>query len=212
MRKEIIDKIFEIFKANNPEPETELKYKNNFTLLIAVLLSAQTKDKEVNKATEILFEKYLDPKAIFLLGEDALKEYIKTINFKNTKAKNIINLSKILLDNYGGSIPSNFNELVKLPGIGRKSANVILNCAFGQKTIPVDTHVYRVARRIGLSDAKDIVELEEDLLKAIDQNLLDKAHHWLVLHGRYVCKAIKPDCGNCLIKEYCRYYGSLTRT
>lgn len=202
------DSVFKIFESLDPSPKTELSYKNHFTLTIAVLLSAQAKDSEVNKATGPLFENYFDPYSIVGLGEEGLKGYIKTINLKNTKARNIIALSKILIENHGGNIPDSFDELVKLPGIGRKSANVILNCAFGRKTLPVDTHVYRVARRMGFSASENIIKVELDLVELIPPDKLDRAHHWLVLHGRYICKARAPLCPICPVKEYCGYYGA----
>lgn len=201
-----IDKIFEIFSKNNPNPETELKFTNNFTLAVAVILSAQATDVSVNKATESLFKLYDSPEKMLTLGEEGLKEYIKTIGLFNAKAKNVIALCSILLDKYNSEIPDDFNELVSLPGIGRKTANVILNCAFSKPTMAVDTHVFRVANRIGLSSGKTPEKVEAELLRNINAKWLQHAHHWLILHGRYTCKAKNPLCSVCPIKEYCNYF------
>ena len=205
----LVDKIFEIFNRNTQNPVTELVYTNNFTLAIAVILSAQATDLSVNKATKELFNKYDTPLKFLELGQEGLKEYIKTIGLYNAKAKNIIALSKILVDKYNSQIPSDFDELIKLPGIGRKSANVILNCAFNEPRIAVDTHVYRVAHRLGLSNAKSLLQVEKELTNLIPDKWKIKAHHWLVLHGRYICKARKPLCHQCLIKEHCRYFKTI---
>jgi endonuclease-3 len=201
-----INNIFEIFNKITPEPKTELNYTNNFTLAIAVILSAQATDVSVNKATKDLFKTYNTPEKLIELGEDGLKKYIKTIGLYNAKAKNIIALCSILIDKYHSEIPSVFGELISLPGIGRKTANVILNCAFDKKTMAVDTHVYRVSRRIGLSSGKTPEQVEKDLLKKIPSKWLNHAHHWLILHGRYICKARKPLCEKCPIAAYCKYY------
>lgn len=201
-----IEKIFQIYSKNNPTPKTELEFTNNFTLAIAVILSAQATDISVNKATKLFFETHNTPEKILDLGEDRLKTYIKTIGLYNSKAKNIIALCKILIDKYNSRIPEEFGQLIKLPGIGRKTANVVLNCAFGKPTMAVDTHVFRVSHRIGLSTGKTPEKVEKDLLKKIPSKCLNHAHHWLILHGRYVCKARKPLCTECKIKEYCKYY------
>lgn len=201
-----IEKIFQIYSKNNPTPKTELEFTNNFTLAIAVILSAQATDISVNKATKLFFETHNTPEKILDLGEDRLKTYIKTIGLYNSKAKNIIALCKILIDKYNSRIPEEFGQLIKLPGIGRKTANVVLNCAFGKPTMAVDTHVFRVSHRIGLSTGKTPEKVEKDLLKKIPSKWLNHAHHWLILHGRYVCKARKPLCTECKIKEYCKYY------
>lgn len=206
MNSKTINQIFQIFYNNNTVPETELEFNNNFTLSVAVILSAQATDISVNKATKNLFPFYNTPEKILLLGEENLKKYIKTIGLYNSKAKNIIALCQILIDKYNSDIPSEFDELVKLPGIGRKTANVILNCAFGKPTMAVDTHVHRVSNRIGFSNGNTPEKVEKDLLKKIPNKWLKHGHHWLILHGRYVCKARKPLCTECLISEYCKYY------
>ncbi len=201
-----IEKIFQIFSDADPTPKTELDYTNNFTLTVAVILSAQATDISVNKATKNLFAQFNTPQKILSLGETNLKTYIKTIGLYNSKAKNIIALCQILIDKYNSIIPDNFEELIKLPGVGRKTANVILNCAFAKPTMPVDTHVFRVAHRIGLSIGRSPEKVEQDLLKKIPKKWLFHAHHWLILHGRYVCKARTPMCLECNISAYCSYY------
>ncbi|AAY62042.1 endonuclease III [Rickettsia felis str. Pedreira] len=208
MQAQIVNKIFEIFSKNNPSPKTELIYKNDFTLLVAVMLSAQATDISVNLATKSLFETYDTTEKILELGEDGLKKYIKSIGLFNSKAKNIIALCKILISNYQSSVPNDFKELIKLPGVGRKTANVVLNCLFGMPTMAVDTHVFRVAKRIGLARGNSPEIVEKELLQIINEKWLTHAHHWLILHGRYICKARKPDCDICPIKEYCEYYNS----
>ncbi|WP_341788484.1 MULTISPECIES: endonuclease III [unclassified Rickettsia] len=206
MQAEIVNKIFEVFSKNNKNPKTELVYKNDFTLLVAVILSAQATDVSVNLATKSLFETYDTPEKILGLGEEGLKKYIKSIGLFNSKAKNIIALCQILISNYDSKVPNNFEELVKLPGVGRKTANVVLNCLFGLPTMAVDTHVFRVAKRIGLAKGNTPEAVEKELLQIIDAKWLSHAHHWLILHGRYICKARKPDCEICPIKKYCEYY------
>ncbi len=206
MNSKSIDEIFQIFSDNNPSPETELEFTNNFTLSVAVILSAQATDISVNKATKSLFSTYNNPEKILSLGENKLKTYIKTIGLYNSKAKNIIALCRILIDKYNSEIPSEFDELIKLPGIGRKTANVILNCAFGKPTMAVDTHVHRVSNRIGFSKGSTPEKVEKDLLKKIPNKWLTHGHHWLILHGRYTCKARKPLCSECPITKYCKYY------
>jgi endonuclease-3 len=201
----IINQIFTIFSTLSKEPKTELEYVNNFTLTIAVILSAQATDISVNKATLELFKNHKNPEDFLILGENNLKKYIKTIGLYNTKAKNIIALSKILVDKYNSNIPENFEELVNLPGVGRKTANVVLNCAFKQPTMAVDTHVARVSNRIGLTSEKIPRKIEIDLLKQIPAKWLKYAHHWLILHGRYICKARKPECKKCPICHLCTY-------
>lgn len=204
-----IDRIFEIFSSLNATPETELVYSNNFTLLVAVVLSAQSTDIGVNKATKELFKTYDTPEKILELGEDGLKNYIKTIGLFNNKAKNIIALSKMLIENYSSQVPDAMEELTKLPGVGRKTASVVLCSAFSKPAMPVDTHVARVAQRVGLSHHKLPEKIEKDLLAIIPKKWLYNAHHWLVLHGRYICVARKPKCEICPIKDYCDYYKSL---
>ncbi|HJD62921.1 MAG TPA: endonuclease III [Rickettsia endosymbiont of Degeeriella rufa] len=211
MQAEIVNKIFEVFSKNNENPKTELVYKNDFTLLVAVILSAQATDVSVNLATKSLFETYDTPEKILGLGEEGLKKYIKSIGLFNSKAKNIIALCQILISTYDSKVPNNFEELVKLPGVGRKNANVVLNCLFGLPTMAVDTHVFRVAKRIGLAKGNTPEAVEKELLQIIDEKWLSHAHHWLILHGRYICKARKPDCEICPIKKYCEYYKLTTR-
>ena len=206
MNSKTINQIFQIFSKNNPTPKTELEFTNNFTLSVAVILSAQATDISVNKATKNFFPSYGTPEKILSLGEDGLKKYIKTIGLYNSKAKNVIALCKILIDKYNSNIPSEFDELIKLPGIGRKTANVILNCAFGKPTMAVDTHVHRVSNRIGFSSSNTPEKVERGLLKKIPNKWLNHGHHWLILHGRYTCKARKPQCSECQITEYCKYY------
>lgn len=205
MHKNKIEKIFARFKKNNPHPTTELNYQSPFELLIAVILSAQATDASVNKATKILFAKANTPKSILTLGENTLKEYINSIGLYNSKAANIIKTCEILVSQYEGKIPSNRKDLEALPGVGRKTANVILNTLFKQPTIAVDTHIFRVAKRIGLADGKNVREVEDQLEKIIPKPYLLDAHHWLVLHGRYVCTARKPHCSTCLINDLCEY-------
>lgn len=206
-----IDKIFTIFAERMPLPKTELWYTNTFTLLVAVILSAHAMDKVVNKVTIDLFKKYDSPKKFLDLGEECLKSHINKIGLFNNKAKNIINISRILLERYGGEVPNNMEDLLQLPGIGRKSANVLLNVAFGQSVMPVDTHVARVAQRIGLVCTKTPHNIEKELLDVIPEKWLDRAHHWLVLHGRYTCTARMPKCSSCPINIYCKYYKSHER-
>lgn len=206
-----INEIFKILSTENPSPKTELCFVNNFTLTVAVILSAQATDISVNKATKELFEIYQTPKQLLELGEIELKKYIKSIGLYNAKAKNIIALCQILVDKYNSNIPETFEELIKLPGIGRKTANVILNCAFGKPTMAVDTHVLRVSNRIGLSNNKTPEKVEYDLLKKIPSIWLLHAHHWLILHGRYICRARTPLCSECNISKYCDYYNNLNK-
>lgn len=205
MQRDDIENIFKIFHELNPKPKTELEYKNDFTLLVAVVLSAQSTDLAVNKATKDLFNLYDTPEQIFLLGEDALKQYIKTIGLYNSKAANIIKLSEILMKKYESKVPDNIEDLIKLPGVGRKTANVVLNALFGKATMPVDTHVARVSQRLELSNEKTPDKIEAELMSVIPDKWLTDAHHWLVLHGRYICKARKPLCLICPITSYCPY-------
>ncbi len=202
--------LFKRLAAHNAEPTTELHYKSVFELLIAVILSAQATDKSVNKATEKLFAVANTPEKILALGEKKLKSYIKTIGLYNAKAKNIINTCKLLMEKYGSQVPSNRHALESLPGVGRKTANVMLNTAFGETTIAVDTHIFRVANRTGLAQGKTVREVEDQLLINVPPAFLKHAHHWLVLHGRYVCTARKPHCPNCLIRDLCEYDAKTT--
>ncbi len=197
--------IFQRLKQANPRPTTELHYSTPFELLIAVILSAQATDKGVNKATEVLFKQNNTPRAILKLGEDGLKQYIRTIGLYNSKAANILKTCRILVDKYGGKVPADREALESLPGVGRKTANVILNTAFGQPTIAVDTHIFRVANRTGLAQGKNVREVEDKLLKFTPQEFRHDAHHWLILHGRYICTARKPRCGACIIEDLCEY-------
>ena len=202
--QEAINSIFEIFYKNNPTPRIELNYTNNFTLLMAVVLSAQSTDVGVNKATEALFANCATPQAILELGEERLKSYIKTIGLFNSKAKNIISTARILVDKYSGEVPNDFDTLITLPGVGRKSANVILSAGFQVPTMPVDTHIFRVSRRIGMAVGNTPDKVEHELLKIIPHDWIARgAHHWLVLHGRYTCKARKPLCDSCPINTFC---------
>ncbi|AAF83457.1 endonuclease III [Xylella fastidiosa 9a5c] len=189
----------------NPHPTTELKYTTPFELLIAVILSAQATDIGVNKATRRLYSLANTPQAILDLGEDALKRHISTIGLFNAKAKNVIATCRILVEQYGGAVPRDRAMLEALPGVGRKTANVVLNTAFGEPTIAVDTHIFRVANRTGLAIGSNVRVVEDALLKRIPQEFLKDAHHWLILHGRYVCKARKPNCSQCVIADLCRY-------
>lgn len=204
-----INKIFSIFEANNPEPKTELVYKNNYTLLLAVVLSAQATDKGVNLATKPLFEKYDTPEKIIELGIEGLKQYIKTINYYPTKAKNIMKLSEILVNKFNSEVPGNMEDLMTLSGVGRKTANVVMGAAFNMAVMPVDTHVFRVATRLGIGKASTADKMEKELVANIPKKWLYNAHHWLVLHGRYICKARKPLCEKCVVREWCDYYSNL---
>lgn len=200
-----IEEIFSRFKALNPEPRTELVYTNAFTLVVAVALSAQATDISVNKATAKLFEAADSPAAMLALGEDVLKEHIKTIGLFNTKAKNVMALCRMLVNDYGGEVPQTRDALMRLPGVGRKTANVVLNEAFGYSTIAVDTHIYRVSNRLNLAKGKTPDIVEQGLEAVVPDGYKKHAHHWLLLHGRYTCKARVPDCPNCRIKDLCPF-------
>jgi len=189
----------------NPSPETELEYVNPYTLLVAVALSAQATDVGVNKATRALFAKVRDPHAMLALGEETLRNQIKTIGLFNTKAKNVIAAARILVDEHGGEVPTERDALEKLPGVGRKTANVLLNTAFGQPTIAVDTHIFRVANRTGLARGKTPLAVELKLEKVTPEPFIHGAHHWLILHGRYICKARLPECWRCPVVDLCAY-------
>jgi endonuclease-3 len=197
--------VFERFRAANPEPKGELEHTNPFTLLVAVVLSAQATDAGVNKATRILFKAAGTPRKMLELGVDGVREHIKTINFLNTKARNVIALSERLVRDFGGEVPNDIEVLETLPGVGRKTASVVVNMAFGVPRIAVDTHIFRVANRIPLVRAETPLDTQIALEKAVPAPFLLHAHHWLILHGRYVCKARKPECWRCLIKDLCRY-------
>lgn len=205
MNRKKITEIFQRFYAHDPQPTTELKYHSTFELLIAVVLSAQATDKSVNKATEKLFAKANTPEKIFQLGEQGLKEFIKSIGLYNTKAKNILRTCQILIEKFNHQVPNSRAALESLPGVGRKTANVILNTAFGDATIAVDTHIFRVANRTNIAPGKTPRAVEEKLLEVIPKEFIHNAHHWLVLHGRYVCVASKPHCYDCIIQDLCEY-------
>lgn len=202
-KKSEILEIMKIFESRDPNPRCELDYSNAYTLLIAVVLSAQSTDKGVNKATEALFKIADTPQKMVALGLEKLKTYIKTIGLYNNKAKNIISLSQELLENYSGEVPHNREALESLAGVGRKTANVVLNVWFNEPTLAVDTHVIRISHRLDFSQGKTPLEIEKDLVKNLPTNYIKNANHWLVLFGRYTCKAQKPDCVNCPIFEYC---------
>ncbi len=199
--------IFRRFRAANPEPKPELEYTTPFELMVAVILSAQATDKSVNLATRELFKKARTPRAILALGTEGLEHYIKRIGLFRGKAKNIIATCGLLLARHAGKVPATREELEQLPGAGRKTANVILNIAFGQPTIAVDTHIFRISNRISLAPGKNVLQVEEKLLKNVPEEYRQHAHHWLILHGRYVCKARKPECPSCLIKDLCEFRG-----
>jgi endonuclease-3 len=205
MNKEKRTEIFRRLQAIDPHPTTELEYKTPFELLVAVVLSAQATDKGVNLATRRLFQVANTPQKILALGEAGLRDYVKTIGLYQSKAKHIIQTCKILIDEHGGEVPDTREELEKLPGVGRKTANVILNVAFGQPTIAVDTHIFRVSNRTGLAPGKTPLEVEKKLLKVVPAEFMLHAHHWLILHGRYTCTARKPKCGECVIADLCEY-------
>ena len=197
--------IFLRLQAANPHPATELEYATPFELLVAVILSAQATDVSVNHATRQLFPVANTPQAILALGEEKLREFIQRIGLYKTKAKHLIQTCRVLVEQHGGAVPESREALEALPGVGRKTANVILNTAFGQPTIAVDTHIFRIANRIGLAPGKTVLEVENKLLKVVPDEFKHDAHHWLILHGRYVCRARKPQCGACIIYDLCEY-------
>ena len=205
MNKKNRELFFTALFNNNPKPRTELIYSSHFELLIAVILSAQATDKSVNIATKSLYQVANTPENIHALGESGLKQHIKSIGLFNTKARNIISCCKMLIEKFNSQVPDNMQDLIRLPGVGRKTANVILNTAFKQPTMAVDTHVFRVANRTGLAKATTPLAVEKQLLKRIPANFLLDAHHWLILHGRYVCTAINPKCHQCQVFTYCGY-------
>lgn len=202
------DQIFEFFRRlaeDNPAPQTELEYGNAYQLLVAVTLSAQATDVGVNKATRALFAKVATPQAMLDLGEAGLKQHIKTIGLFNSKAKNVIAMAQILVDQHGGEVPDNRDALVQLPGVGRKTANVVLNCWFGQETFAVDTHIFRVGNRTGMAKGKTPEQVEAKLEKRVPQPFRRDSHHWMILHGRYVCKARTPECWRCKVVDLCSF-------
>lgn len=197
--------IFQRLRAENPKPTTELQYSSPFELLIAVILSAQATDKGVNKATARLFPLANTPERMLALGEEGLKEQIKTIGLFNSKARNIIKTCQMLLEHHHGQVPRSREALERLPGVGRKTANVILNTAFGEPTVAVDTHIFRVSNRTGIATGKDVREVEQRLTRLVPKEFLQDAHHWLILHGRYTCIARRPRCGACVIEDLCEF-------
>ena len=205
MKKADIDEFYHRLAERNPEPTSELRWNNPYTLLVAVVLSAQATDVGVNKATGPLFKAADNPEKMVALGEARLKDFIKTIGLFNTKARNVLRLSQILIDEHRGQVPRDREKLEALPGVGRKTANVVLNVAFGEPTIAVDTHIFRVSNRTGLAPGKTPLEVEKGLVKRTPDHWKSHAHHWLILHGRYVCKARKPLCGECAVNDLCAY-------
>ncbi|MDE0943152.1 MAG: endonuclease III [Alphaproteobacteria bacterium] len=210
MKKANIEIFFARLQAADPEPKGELNYSNIYTMLVAVVLSAQATDIGVNKATKALFEAVDNPTDMLALGEAKLKQHVRTIGLFNTKAKNVIALSRRLLDVYDGEVPETREELETLPGVGRKTANVVCNMAFGQPTIAVDTHLFRLGNRTGIAPGKTPLEVERKFEKRIPKHYLLHAHHWLILHGRYICKARKPDCPTCPVNDVCSYKAKTT--
>ena len=206
MKNKEIDKVFKILKKNNPSPTTELNYENVFTLLVAVVMSAQSTDKGVNKATDKLFKIANTPEKMMKLGEKKIRDFIKNIGLYNSKAKNVFLLSKIIFEEFNSEVPSSREKLVKLPGVGRKTANVVLNTYFNKPFIAVDTHLFRLGNRLGIAKGKNPLEVENNYLKIIPKWAIKDAHHWLILHGRYVCKARNPLCGQCSIRDFCEFY------
>lgn len=210
MNKDKRTEIFSRLRSENPSPETELSYSTPFELLVAVVLSAQATDKSVNKATDKLFPVANTPETIYSLGVDKLKDYIKTIGLFNSKAENVIKLCRQLIDKHDSKVPETREELEALPGVGRKTANVVLNTAFGQIAMAVDTHIFRVSNRTKIAPGKNVLEVEQRLLRLVPKEFLLDAHHWLILHGRYTCVARKPKCGSCLIEDLCEYRDKTT--
>lgn len=205
MTKKQIQTFFERLRAQRPHPETELNYSNPFELLVAVTLSAQATDVSVNKATDKLFPVANTPEAIYALGVDGLKTYIKTIGLYNSKAENVIKACKMLIEKHNSVVPNNRADLEALPGVGRKTANVVLNTAFGQPTMAVDTHIFRLGNRTGLAVGKNVLEVEHRLVKVIPKEFIVDSHHWLILHGRYCCIARKPKCNECIVSDVCNW-------
>ena len=198
--------VLEYFQREQPNPETELQYMDPFQLLVAVMLSAQCTDKRVNMVTPPLFAAYPTPQAMAVASSEDILHYIKSVSYPNSKATHLQQMAQRLVDEFDGQVPDNMKDLTSLPGVGRKTANVVLGIVFHKATIPVDTHVYRVSHRLGLSQGKAPADVERDLTRHIPAELRFKAHHWILLHGRYVCKALRPDCPNCGIQEYCKNY------
>lgn len=207
MKKSVVEQFYQRLRENNPAPTTELDYTSPFQLLIAVILSAQATDVGVNKATARLFPVAPTAEAMLALGEATLTEYIKTIGLFRTKARNVITTCRILVEQHGGEVPQDRTALEALPGVGRKTANVVLNTAFGQPTIAVDTHIFRLGNRTGLAPGKTVLDVENKLLRVTPREFMKDAHHWLILHGRYVCKARKPECSRCCVVDLCEFRG-----
>ncbi|MBC7944231.1 MAG: endonuclease III, partial [Burkholderiales bacterium] len=205
MNSEKRREIFTRFRSANPHPASELRYATPFELLISVILSAQATDKSVNLATEKLYKIANTPQLMLALGQDQLERYVQSIGLYRTKAKNIIATCRLLLEEYGGAVPAHLDALQRLPGVGRKTANVVMNTAFGQPTIAVDTHIFRVANRTRIAPGKNVIEVENKLMKCVTPEFRQDAHHWLILHGRYICIARKPKCPQCLIRDLCEY-------
>lgn len=207
MKKSVVEQFYQRLRENNPAPTTELDYASPFQLLIAVILSAQATDVGVNKATARLFPVAPTAETMLALGEATLTDYIKTIGLYRTKARNVIATCRILVEQYGGEVPADRTALEALPGVGRKTANVVLNTAFGQPTIAVDTHIFRLGNRTGLAPGKTVIDVENKLLRVTPREFMKDAHHWLILHGRYVCKARKPECSRCCVVDLCEFRG-----
>ena len=210
MKPDKVEEFFRRLEARNPDPRGELEYINPYTLLVAVILSAQATDVSVNKATEPLFRIVDTPEKMLALGEDGLKVYIRTIGLFNAKAKNVMAMSRLLVEKHNSVVPRDRDTLVTLPGVGRKTANVVMNVAFGEATIAVDTHIFRVGNRTGLAPGKNPLEVELRLLKRVPEPYRLHAHHWLILHGRYTCKARKPECPRCVVNDLCLFKGKQT--
>ncbi len=204
--KERFEGILDYFQQEQPNPVTELQHGGPFELLVAVMLSAQCTDKRVNMVTPPLFAAYPTPQAMATASVEDILEYVKSVSYPNSKAAYLQAMARMLVDEFGGQVPDNMKDLTSLPGVGRKTANVVMGAAFGKATIPVDTHVYRVSHRLGLSQGKTPNDVERDLARHIPEELRFKAHHWILLHGRYVCKSLRPDCLNCGIQQYCKQY------
>lgn len=205
-KKERYKQVFDYFLNHQPSPETELHYHTAFQLLVAVILSAQCTDKRVNLVTPALFDRFPGPAALAETTPDIVFDYIKSISYPNNKSKHLVGMAKMLIEQFNGQVPDSINDLQKLPGVGRKTANVVASVIFNVPAMAVDTHVFRVSRRIGLSSGKTPLAVEKDLVKNLDRELLSMAHHWLILHGRYICIARKPKCDQCVISSYCKYY------
>ncbi|MBT5570092.1 MAG: endonuclease III [Alphaproteobacteria bacterium] len=210
MKKDQIEEFFRRLSEADPNPQTELEYSNTYTLLVAVVLSAQATDVGVNRATKDLFKTVDTPGKMLVLGEDELIKHVRTIGLFRTKARNVIALSEMLVNEHGGEVPQDRAALEALPGVGRKTANVVLNTAFGEPTMAVDTHIFRLSNRTGLAPAKNVRAVEDKLMKRVPAHYMQHAHHWLILHGRYVCKARKPECTVCLVADVCTYKAKTT--